>query len=110
MKTIGMTWDVKPEHWEEYKEIHLNAGKDWPELLKMFSDNGVHNFQCFAFNYRIFAYLEIDDDDVYKVLQACADTTIKKKWDAKVLPWLKDVASEDTNLQFLELEKIFYSP
>ena len=29
MKTIGMTWDVKPEHWEEYKEIHLNAGKDW---------------------------------------------------------------------------------
>ena len=66
--------------------------------------------QCFAFNYRIFAYLEIDDDDVYKVLQECADTAIKKKWDAKVLPWLKDVASEDTNLQFLELEKIFYSP
>ena len=46
-----MTWDVKPEHWGEYKDIHLNAGRDWPELLKMFSDNGVHNFQCFAFNF-----------------------------------------------------------
>ena len=50
MNKIGMTWDVKPEHWEEYKEIHLNAADEWPELLEMFASKGVHNFQCFAFN------------------------------------------------------------
>ena len=37
MNKIGMTWDVKPEHWEEYKEIHLNAADEWPELLEMFA-------------------------------------------------------------------------
>ena len=30
MKRIGMTWRVAPEHWEEYKQIHLNP---WPELI-----------------------------------------------------------------------------
>ena len=40
MNKIGMTWDVKPEHWEEYKEIHLNAADEWPELLEMFASKG----------------------------------------------------------------------
>ena len=110
MNKIGMTWDVKPEHWEEYKEIHLNAADEWPELLEMFASKGVHNFQCFVFKYRIFAYMEIESDDVYKVLQECADTEIKKKWDKKVMPWLKPEASDDTDQTFLEIERIFYSP
>ena len=111
MKKIGMTWDVKPEHWEEYRDIHLNAAKEWPELLEAFAQHGVHNFNCFAFGYRIFAYLEIrDEDEVYDVLEKVAQTPIKKKWDVKVMPWLKPKAAEKSDVQFLEIERIFYSP
>jgi L-rhamnose mutarotase len=111
MKKIGMTWDVKPEHWEEYRDIHLNAAEEWPELLEAFAQHGVHNFNCFAFGYRIFAYLEIrDEDEVYDVLEKVAQTPIKKKWDVKVMPWLKPKAAEESDVQFLEIERIFYSP
>ncbi len=60
--------------------------------------------------HRIFAYLETEDDDVYEALTRAAQTPIKKEWDAKVLPWLKPEASEGCGVQFLEIERIFYSP
>jgi L-rhamnose mutarotase len=71
----------------------------------------VHNFSCFGFGYRIFAYLEIrDEDEVYEVLDKVAQTPVKKKWDVKVMPWLKPKAAEGNDVQFLEIERIFYSP
>jgi L-rhamnose mutarotase len=110
MKKVGMTWKAKPEHWEEYKDIHLKAGEEWPELLQAFAEHGIHNFNCFAFGTRIFAYLEIEGDDVYEALGKVAQTPVKKKWDAKVMPWLEPKVAEDSDLQFLEIEQIFYSP
>lgn len=110
MKKVGMTWEVKPEHWDEYRAIHLNAERDWPELLEAFAEHGVHNFQCFAFDNRIFAYLETEDDDVYEVLNRVAQTPIKQKWDAKVVPWLQPEAAEGCGVMFLEIERVFYSP
>jgi L-rhamnose mutarotase len=107
MKKVGMTWRVDPAHWDEYKEIHLNP---WPELLQVFAEHGVHNFNCFAFGTRIFAYLEIEGDDVYEVLGKVAQTPVKKKWDEEVTVQVLPEAEDGGGIQFLELERIFYSP
>jgi L-rhamnose mutarotase len=112
MKRIGMTWRVKPEHWAEYRDIHLNP---WPELLDAIRAVGIHNYSIFAFpdapagdRTRVFAYLEIEGDDVLEVFNQLAQTEIKKKWDAEVTAWVLPEAVEGSGVQFMPLEPIFY--
>ena len=107
MKRVGMTWRVDPLYWEEYRDIHLHP---WPELLQAFKEHDVRNFNCFAFGTRVFAYLEIEGDDVYEVLGRVALTPIKRKWDAEVGVQVLPEAEDGCGIQFLELEHIFYSP
>jgi L-rhamnose mutarotase len=107
MQRIGMTWQVKPEHWEAYKQIHLNP---WPELITAMQEHGIHNYSIFAFGTRMFAYMEVDGDDAAGALQALEQTDIKKKWNAEVTIWVEPEAAEGTGVQFLELERVFYCP
>lgn len=108
MQRIGMTWRVDPQHWEAYKEIHLNP---WPELLEAIQDVGISNYSIFAFGRRVFAYLEYDgDDDVQNALDRLSQTEIKKKWDEEVTVWVLPQAEDGNPIQFLELEQIFYCP
>ena len=107
MKRVGMTWRVDPDHWEEYKEIHLNP---WPELVEAIQSVGIHNYNIFAFGTRVFAYMEIDGDDPYAALDVLSQMDIKKKWDEEVTVWVMPQAAEGSDMQFMELEPIFYSP
>lgn len=103
-----MTWRVDPEHWEEYKEIHLNP---WPELLEALREVGIRNYNIFAFGTRVFAYMEYDGDaDVQVAMDRLQQTDIKKKWDEEVTIWVLPEAKEGMPIQFLELERIFYCP
>jgi L-rhamnose mutarotase len=107
MKKVGMTWQVDPAHWEEYKKVHLNP---WPELVKAVQAVGIHNYSIFAFGSRVFAYMEIEGDDPYAALNTLAQTDIKKKWDEEVTVWVLPEAEEGSGIQFMELEPIFYCP
>lgn len=107
MKRVGMTWDVKPEHWEAYKAIHLNP---WDELIVAIQAAGIHNYSIFAFGTRVFAYMEIDGDDPHEAMARVAATDIKKKWDEEVTVWVQPEAAEGSGVQFMELESIFYCP
>lgn len=51
---------VDPNHWEEYKVIHLDP---WPELIEAIQRVGIHNYNNFAFGTRVFAYMEIVGED-----------------------------------------------
>ncbi|MCP4422004.1 MAG: L-rhamnose mutarotase [Chloroflexi bacterium] len=53
MKRIGLTWQVDPDIWDEYKEIHLNP---CPELIEALQAAGIHNYNIFAFGTRAFTY------------------------------------------------------
>ena len=107
MQRIGMTWQVDPAHWDEYRAIHLTP---WPELIEAIQAVGIHNYSIFAFGTRVFAYLEVDGDDVYAALDRLAQTTVKRRWDAEVTAWVLPEAAEGTGIQFLALEPIFYCP
>ena len=107
MKRVGMTWRVKPEHWEEYRDIHLNP---WPELIEVIQAAGIRNYNIFAFGQRCFAYFEIEGDDVQAALDAVTNTDVKARWDEQVTVWVEPEAGEGTDEQFLELERIFFCP
>lgn len=107
MKRVGMTWQIDPAYWAEYKEIHLNP---WPELIQAIQEAGIHNYSIYAFGTRVFAYMEVDNDDVYAALNNLAQTDIKKKWDQEVTAWVLPEAEEGSGVQFMELEQIFYCP
>ncbi len=107
MKRVGMTWRVDPAHWEEYKAIHLNP---WLELMEAIQEVGIHNYNIFAFGTRVFAYMEIEGDDPYAALNVLEQTDIKKKWDEEVTVWVMPQAAEGSDIQFMELEPIFFCP
>jgi L-rhamnose mutarotase len=123
MKRVGMTWRVRPAHWKEYRDIHLNP---WPELITAIQNVGIHNYSIFAFpdaessghplaeagdyRTRVFAYLEIEGDDVLAVFNTLAQAEIKKRWDAEVTAWVLPEAVEGSSVQFMPLEPIFFCP
>lgn len=108
MKRVGLTWRADPDNWEFYRDIHINP---WPDLIPEFQKVGIHNFSVWAFGTRLFGYLEIpDDEDVYDLLGKVGETDIKIKWDEEVTVHVLSEAEEGTNIQFLELEEIFYVP
>lgn len=113
MKRVGMTWQVAAEHWEAYKQIHLNP---WPELLEAIQAVGIRNYSIFALpaaengGVRVFAYMEIDGEDPLEAFDTLARTEIKRKWDAEVTVWVLPEALKGSGVQFLELERVFYCP
>ncbi len=114
MKRVGMTWRVSSKDWEAYREIHLNP---WPELMAAIQAHGIHNYSIFALppdadgaTRRVFAYMEIEGEDVNAALSSLAETDIKKKWDQEVTVWVLPEAVEGDGVQFLELERIFFCP
>ena len=79
-----------------------------PELIEAIQAVGIHNYSIYAFGTRVFAYMEIEGDDVYAALTTLAQIDIKKKWDAEVTAWVAPEAEDGAGIQFLELEPIFY--
>jgi L-rhamnose mutarotase len=114
MKRVGMTWRVDLTHWEEYKHIHLNP---WPELMSAIQEHGIHNYSIFAMPpdtaagaVRVFAYMEIDGENVMAALYQLAQTNIKKKWDDEVTVWVLPEGMTGSDVQFMEIEQVFYCP
>jgi L-rhamnose mutarotase len=107
MQRIGMTWRVDPEHWEEYRQIHLNP---WPELITAIQEIGIHNYNIFAFGTRLFSYMEFDGDDLDAAMARLTRTDVKKRWDAEVTVWVEPEAEVGSGVQFMELERVFYCP
>lgn len=111
MQRVAMTWLVHPASWQEYRDIHLNP---WPEMIEAIQAAGIRNYSIFALpteqgarGIRIFSYMEVDGD-LEEILALLEQTDVVKKWDAQVLPWVQPEAVDGTNVQFLELEQIFF--
>lgn len=106
MKRVGMTWRVDPSHWKSYKQNHLEP---WPELIDEIQKVGIHNYSIYAFGTRVFAYFEVEGD-AQKALDRLSATEVKKRWDEEVTRFVLPSADESTEVQFMELETIFYCP
>ena len=85
MKKYLMVVEVKPEHLQEYIDIHLEA---WPEMLEAIRDAGYTNEAIWIYKNQSIIYIECPDDKDNDELNAILRSTdVCKKWDITVGPW-----------------------
>jgi len=79
MKRYGMLIKVRPEKFEEYKQLHAAV---WPEVLDMIKRCNICNYSIYHKDGFLFGYLEYTgsdfDEDMAKM---AADLMTQKWWD-----------------------------
>jgi len=70
---------VKPEKFEEYKQLHADV---WPDVLKMIKECNIRNYSIYHKDGYLFSYFEyIGDDFESDMEKMAADLTTQKWWD-----------------------------
>jgi len=101
-KRYCMVIELKKEHVNEYKDIHLNA---WLELLKAEKEAGIKEELIWIYKNLSILYFECEDID--KVFKICAKNNIEQKWNILVSPWFKKSPVLDGSGKTETLEKVF---
>lgn len=87
MKKYLIVAEVKPEHLQEYIDIHINV---WPEMLEAIKEAGYTNELIWIYKNQTIIYLECPDnksnDELNEILRS---KDICKQWDITVGPWFE---------------------
>jgi len=79
MQRYGMVIRVKPEKFEEYKQLHADV---WPDVLKMIKECNIRNYSIYNKDGYLFSYFEyIGDDFDSDMARMAADPTTQRWWD-----------------------------
>ena len=79
MQRYGMVIRVKPEKFEEYKQLHAQV---WPDVLKMIKECNIRNYSIYHKDGYLFSYFEyVGDDFESDMAKMAADPTTQKWWD-----------------------------
>lgn len=101
-KRYCLVIELKENHVDEYKNIHINA---WPELLKAEKAAGMKEELIWIYKNLSILYIECEDID--RVFKICADNDVEKKWNITVCPWFDKTPVLDGTEKVKTLEKIF---
>jgi len=87
MKKYLLVVEVKPEHLQDYIDIHIGV---WPEMLEAIRSAGYTNELIWIYKNQSIIYLECPDDAEYDELNAkLRETDVCKKWDITVGSWFE---------------------
>lgn len=79
MQRYGMVIKVKPDKFQEYKQLHAQV---WPDVLKMIKECNIRNYSIYHKDGYLFSYFEyVGDDFESDMAKMAADTTTQKWWD-----------------------------
>lgn len=79
MQRYGMVIRVKPEKFEEYKQLHADV---WPDVLKMIKECNIRNYSIYHKDGYLFSYFEyVGYDFESDMAKMAADATTQKWWD-----------------------------
>ena len=102
MKKYCTIITVKPEHMQDYVDLHKNA---WPEILEAIESAGAENLVIFRWENRSIVFFECDDLDEFYVSYGKTDAC--RRWNAVTTPWFDDSPTLDGSGSVDNLEKIF---
>jgi len=78
MKRYGMVLKVRPEKFEQYKELHAAV---WPGVLKKIAECNIRNYSIYHKDGYLFSYFEyVGDDFAADMARMAADETTQKWW------------------------------
>ena len=79
MQRYGMVIKVKPDKFQEYKQLHAQV---WPDVLKMIKEYNIRNYSIYHKDGYLFSYFEYVGDDFESDMEKmAADPTTQKWWD-----------------------------
>jgi L-rhamnose mutarotase len=85
MKKYLLVVEVKPEHLQEYIDIHIDV---WPEMLDEIHKAGYTNELIWIYKNQSIIYLECPDDKSNDELNdVLRESDVVKRWDLTVGPW-----------------------
>ena len=102
MQRIGFVMRVRPGQEAAYRRRHQAV---WPEMLRALKDAGCSNYSIFMRGRELFAYLEVEDFDVFR--QTLAVNEASQRWEAHMAGIMEQAILPETGFHEL-LPEVFH--
>lgn len=110
VKRIGQVIKLKPEKYEEYKELHANA---WPEVLERIRASNIRNYTIYHYGGYLFSHFEYVGDDFEGDMAKIAADPKTHEWWALTDPCQEslnpDATSSEDGGWWVEMEEVFHT-
>jgi len=105
MQRYGMVIKVKPEKFQEYKQLHARV---WPDVLKMITESNIRNYSIYHKDGYLFSYFEYFGDDFdADMAKMAADSTTQKWWDV-CKPCQEPLETKAEGEWWASMEEVFH--
>lgn len=105
MQRYGMVIKVKPDKFQEYKQLHVQV---WPDVLKMIKECNIRNYSIYHKDGYLFSYFEYFGDDFETdMAKMAADPTTQKWWD-ECKPCLEPLETRAEGELWATMEELFH--
>jgi L-rhamnose mutarotase len=105
-----MVIELKPQHLEEYKQLHANP---WPEVLEQLDRSHVRNFSIWLVEaqpdkHLLFAYFEYDGKDFDADMAAMAKDNGTQRWWKLTDPMQTPISTARPDEHWVMMREVFY--
>lgn len=105
MQRYGMVIKVKPDKFQEYKQLHAQV---WPDVLKMIKECNIRNYSIYHKDGNLFSYFEyVGDDFESDMAKMAADPTTQKWWDV-CKPCQEPLETRAEGQWWASMEEVFH--
>jgi len=106
MNRYGMVLRLKPEKYEEYKQLHAAV---WPDVLKMIHDCNIRNYSIYHRDGFLFSYFEYSGNDFEADMAKMAADPTTQKWWSICQPCQEPVESAAKGEWWSPMEEVFHN-
>jgi len=105
MKRYGMLIKVRPEKFDEYKELHANP---WPGVLKTIHDCNIRNYSIYLKDGFLFGYYEYIGDDYAADMAKMAADPVTQEWWKHTDPCQEPLSTRKEGEWWATMEEVFH--
>lgn len=106
MNRYVMVYELKPEHVNDYAEMHRNAHlSEFKGQLRAIKDAGAQN--CITYIYKNFSILLIECENLDRFFERLGQSEENSKWQTHTAPWFAETPKFDGSVKTVPIEKIF---
>jgi L-rhamnose mutarotase len=106
MERYGSVIKLRPEKWEEYRELHANV---WPDVLKMIRECNIRNYSIYYKDGFLFSYFEYHGDDYAADMAKMAADPITQQWWKLTDPCQEPLTTRKPGEQWARMEEYFHT-
>lgn len=105
MERYGSVIKLKPEKYDEYKELHSNV---WPEIINMIRECNIRNYSIYFKDGFLFSYFEYHGNDYASDLNKMAADPKTQAWWSVTDPCQEPLESRKEGEWWAGMEEVFH--